>query len=326
MQTVVREEEEGSIPARNPLLAKVESDDDAGGRRRRSPSDSGVTLVLLFSIFTAVCGSFVVGCAIGFTSPVESALIADLGLSTAQFSLFGSIATVGGLLGSVVSGRIADYIGRKRTMLLSDIFYVIGWLAIAFAQGAWVLDLGRFFTGFGMGLIVFAVPVYIAEITTKDLRGGSILLHQLMICCGISLMFFVGLVIPWRILALIGVIPSLMQLVGTFFIPESPRWLVKVGRDKQGEASLQWLRGNIDVSLEATDIKEYTEALQKHREANFFYMFQRRYAHALTVGLGLMALGQFGGTMGIVGYASFIYKSAGKQLTIDQDGDSISTT
>ncbi|GMH13173.1 hypothetical protein Nepgr_015014 [Nepenthes gracilis] len=224
-----------------------------GGRREESmgahlldekrESDSSVTGVLLFSIFTAVCGSLVCGCAVGYTSPVESAMMADLGLSTAEFSLFGSLLTVGGLLGSLVSGKIADYIGRKRTMGLSDILCLIGWLAIACSQGAWSLDLGRVLLGFGLGLTVFVVPVYIGEIAPKDLRGGSVLVHQLVICFGISLMFFVGLVITWRILALIGIIPCLMQLLFTFFIPESPRWLVKIGQDKEFEAALHCLRG-----------------------------------------------------------------------------------
>ncbi|GAB4855499.1 hypothetical protein Ancab_024117 [Ancistrocladus abbreviatus] len=276
------------------------------------PSDSAVTPVLLLSILVALGGSFICGCAVGYTSPIESAVMDDLGLTTSQFSLFGSMLTIGGLLGSLVSGKITDYIGRKRTMGLADIFCLIGWLAISVSQGVWSLDIGRLLIGFGLGLIVFVVPVYITEIAPKDLRGGSGLLHQFTICCGISTMFFVGLVTSWRILTVIGIIPSLMQFSGTFIIPESPRWLVKVDQDKEFEAALQSLRGdNVDVSLEAADIKDYNEALQKIPKANFLHMFQKRYAYALTVGLGLMALSQLGGTMGIVYYAKDIFESAG---------------
>lgn len=305
----------------SPLLVKLLT--DSGGVshvvdvRSSKPGDSAITLVLIFSIFIALCGSFVVGCAVGYTSPVESAIMEDLGLSTADFSLFGSMLTIGGLMGSLVNGKLTDYLGRRFTMGLSDIFFVIGWLLISFSQGVWTLDLGRFLLGFGAGLMTFVAPVYLAEITPKNLRGGTVLLCQLMMCCGISLMFFVGLVISWRFLALIGVIPSAMQLVGIFFIPESPRWLVSVGQDKQYEESLCQLRGSdVDISLEAADIKEYTVAIETVSEDAFFSMFQKKYAYALTVGLGLMALQQFGGTNGVIYYASNVFSSAGFSSTI----------
>ncbi|KMT11026.1 hypothetical protein BVRB_5g112460 [Beta vulgaris subsp. vulgaris] len=65
--------------------------------------------------------------------------------------------------------------------------YLSGWLLIAFSKGAWSLDIGRLAVGCAMGNTVYVVPMYIAEITPKNLRGGSVLLHQFMLCCGIAL-------------------------------------------------------------------------------------------------------------------------------------------
>ncbi|XP_061993489.1 sugar transporter ESL1-like [Rosa rugosa] len=79
--------------------------------------------------------------------------------------------TIGGIIGALVNGKITDLIGRRGTMWLSETFSAAGWLTIAFAQNAWWLDLGRLSVGFGVGLICYVVPVYIAEITPKDLRG-----------------------------------------------------------------------------------------------------------------------------------------------------------
>ncbi|KAL1326153.1 hypothetical protein AAHE18_13G208500 [Arachis hypogaea] len=74
-----------------------------------------------------------------------------------------------------------------------------------------------------MGLLSFVVPVYVAEVTPKNLRGGFTTVHQLMICCGVSLTYLIGAFLNWRILALIGIIPCSAQVLSLPFIPESPR-------------------------------------------------------------------------------------------------------
>ncbi|KAL6569930.1 hypothetical protein OROMI_014444 [Orobanche minor] len=179
------------------------------------------------------------------------------------------------------------------------------------ALNVWWLDIGRLSTGFGIGLLSY-VPVYIAEITPKNIRGAFTAANQLMICCGASVMYLVGNVISWRLLALIGVIPCLIQLLGLFVIPESPRWMAKIGRWDWSEASLVRLRGkNSNISAEAAEIRDYTRALEQLNDPRIIDLFQRKYAHSLIVGLGLMALQQFGGVNAIAYYASAIFSSAG---------------
>ncbi|GMY21376.1 sugar transporter ERD6-like 5 isoform X1 [Fagus crenata] len=265
----------------------------------------------------ALCGSLTIGCSLGFSSPAESGIMEDLGLSVAAFSVFGSILTAGGIVGALVNGTIADFIGRRGTLWFSEIFCIAGWLAIAFAKNAWWLDLGRLSLGFANGLIAYVVPIYIAEITPKNLRGGFTSANQLMICCGVSLMYFIGNVVTWRILALIGAIPCMLELLGLIFIPESPRWLAKIGKEKEFETSLQRLRGrNADISQEAADIRDYTEALKQHSNSRLLDLFQRRYAHSLIVGVGLMLLVQFGGNNVITAYSSSIFNEAGFSSSI----------
>ncbi|XP_077218124.1 sugar transporter ERD6-like 5 isoform X3 [Tasmannia lanceolata] len=216
------------------------------------------------------------------------------------------------MIGAIMSGHIADFLGRRGAMGLSDIFCITGWLAIFFSKAAWSLDLGRLSVGYGIGLLSYVVPVYIAEITPKNLRGGFTAANQLMICCGSSLTYLLGTTVTWRTLALIGTIPCFVQLLGLFFIPESPRWLAKVGHLKEFEAVLQSLRGqDADISLEAAEITDYTITLQSLPEARIYDLFQRKYAHSVIVGVGLMVLQQFGGVNAICFYASSIFVSAG---------------
>ncbi|KAA8545054.1 hypothetical protein F0562_019847 [Nyssa sinensis] len=286
-----------------------------------SSSSSSATAVVVLSTFVTCCGSFAYGCAYGYSSPAEFGIMYDLGLSTAEYSVFGSILTIGGVLGALISGTVADLIGRRGTMWFFQTFCIMGWLAIVFAKDigdhSWWLDFGRLSLGFGFGLHGYLAPVYIAEIAPKNTRGGFTAAIQLTACCGLSLMFFTGTFMHWRPLALIGTIPCLVQVVGVFFIPESPRWLAKCRKEKEVEASLQRLRGNnVDISQEAADIKDYTESFECLSESRFLDLFQWKYAHSLIVGVGLMSLVQFGGTNGISYYASSIFKVAGTSTSI----------
>ncbi|KAK3163600.1 hypothetical protein QOZ80_1AG0005790 [Eleusine coracana subsp. coracana] len=236
----------------------------------------------------------------------------DLHLSIAEYSAFGSILTIGAMLGAIVSGTVADRVGRRWAMAISDVFCILGYLLITFSQNYWWLDIGRLSTGCGIGLFSYVVPVYISEITPKNLRGGFATVNQFMICCGASLAYVLGTFITWRTLASIGVVPCLLQLVGLLVIPESPRWLARFGHPGAFVAALQKLRGKgTDISEEAAEIKDFTEKLQSLPKSKMLDLFQKDYIHAVTVGVGLMVLQQFGGVNAICFYASEIFVSAG---------------
>ncbi|KAI7733703.1 hypothetical protein M8C21_020686 [Ambrosia artemisiifolia] len=279
---------------------------------------AAATAVLVFSTLVAVCASFVYGSAVGFSSPAQTGMMDDLGLSVEEYSVFGSILTIGAMVGAVMSGKIADQLGRRWTMGLSQMFCLLGWLAILYSQAvSWLLDAGRLFIGYGIGVTSYVVPVYIAEITPKNLRGAFTNVNQLMIAVGISVMWLVGIIIPWRTLALIGTIPCLLQVLGLFFIPESPRWLAKNGRWKDSESALQKLRGkNAAIFEEAAEIRDYTETLHQLSESGVFDLFQPEYTRSLIVGVGLMVLQQFGGVNAIAFYANSIFISAGFSSSI----------
>ncbi|KAM7485157.1 hypothetical protein LguiA_001166 [Lonicera macranthoides] len=226
--------------------------------------------------------------------------------------MFGSIVTIGAMIGAITSGRIADYIGRKGAMRLSAGFCIAGWLAVYFSMGALSLDMGRFFTGYGIGIFSYVIPVFIAEIAPKNLRGGLTTLNQFMIVTGSSVAFLIGTFITWRTLALTGLLPCIVLLVGLFFIPESPRWLAKVGLEKEFEVALRRLRGtNADVSVEAAEIQDSIEALQALPKAKMMDLFDAKYIHSVIIAVGLMAFQQLGGINGVGFYVSETFVAAG---------------
>ncbi|CAN6714976.1 unnamed protein product [Malus baccata var. baccata] len=249
-----------------------------------------VTAVVVLSTLVALCGSLSFGCALGYSSAAESGIIEELDITLAEYSVFGAMLTIGGVVGGLVNGRITDLIGRIRTMWLSEIISIAGWLSIAFAKNIWLLDFGRLLLGIGSALIIYVVCIYIAEITPKDFRGRFTSANQLLCSCGFALMYFVGNALNWRTIALIGAIPSLLHIIGLFFIPESPRWLAKIGKQKEFEAVLQRLRGkNANISQEAAEIM---------------------------VGVGLMFLQQLGGPNAVSSYGSSIFVDADFSSTI----------
>ncbi|XP_057998792.1 putative sugar transporter ERD6-like 13 [Hevea brasiliensis] len=201
-------------------------------------------------------------------------------------------------------------------------FGILDESGLSLAASAWSLDLGRLLMGVGIGILAYVLPVYIAEITPKNFGGAFvslIMVHvtnaEYELCFGISVTYVIGSVCDWRILALLGTIPCLIQLLGllgAFFIPESPRWLAKVGGEKELKVALQSLRGkNADISQEAAEIIDYTQNFNQTSEDGIKELFQRKYALAIIVGVGLMAVLQFGGLNGYSYYLSSILESAG---------------
>ncbi|KAK8329161.1 hypothetical protein V6Z12_A11G300400 [Gossypium hirsutum] len=251
---------------------------------------SNFTSILGLSTLTAACITFGFGCAIGYSSPTQSSIMEDLGLSVAEFSLFGSILSIGSLIGAAISGKITDLFGRKPTMWILNLFYIGGWLAIAFTKAS----------------------IYVAEITTKNVRGRFTIIVQFLTGWGVSFMFVVGSFVHWRTLALLATIPGLLQLLLLFFIPESPQWLAKFGREKELEAALLCLRGDkADISHEATEIKDYVESLKSFSSEGILDIFQKKYVRQLLTVAGVLVLMNLGGINALTYYSGAIFVSAG---------------
>jgi MFS family permease len=166
-----------------------------------------------------------------------------------------AMSLVGATIITTFSGPVSDMVGRRPMMILSSVLYFLSGLIMLWAPNVYVLLLARLIDGFGIGLAVTLVPLYISEIAPSEIRGRLNTLPQFSGSGGMFLsycMVFGMSLLPspdWRVMLGVLSVPSLFFFgLTVFFLPESPRWLVSKGRMAEAKKVLQRLRGREDVS------------------------------------------------------------------------------
>ena len=163
----------------------------------------------------------------------------QLNLTPVLEGMVGSAICLGCAVGALAGGRIADIIGRKKILMYLAILFFIATLGCALAINATMMIAFRFILGIAVGCASVAVPAYLAEIATGNLRGSLVVMMELVIVSGQLLAYIVNAIIAinfgdnpaiWRYLLGIASIPAIFFFIGMIFNKESPRWLITKGR------------------------------------------------------------------------------------------------
>ncbi len=243
-----------------------------------------------------------------------------------------SSALLGCLIGALVSGVLSDRFGRKRLLALSALLFAVSSVATGLAGPFAVFILWRIAGGAAIGLASNLSPMYIAEVAPAQSRGRLVSLNQLTIVIGILLAQFVnwriGSLHPlpdqprpdqiaaswsgqmgWRWMFGVTAVPSVLFLMGMFFVPESPRWLAKNGKPEQARAILAKIGGAGYASAALADIQ--ATLVNEVQRVNFRDLLEPKINRMLWMGIALAVLQQWCGINVIFYYAKDVFQDSG---------------
>lgn len=170
----------------------------------------------------------------------------DLGQDLSLFdkSMITSCTSLGALIASPVAALLADRIGRKPLILVADVLFFAGALCQAAVTSVSGMVIGRSIVGFAVGGASLVVPLYISELSPAAIRGKLVTLSILFITAGQVIAYVIGYALSkqshgWRWMVGLGAAPAVLQFGLILMLPESPRWLVKVGRSQQARKVLR---------------------------------------------------------------------------------------
>lgn len=255
----------------------------------------------VFIAIVAALGGILFGYDTAVISGTTEVVKMQFGLTTGGEGWYVGCALIGSILGVLIAGMMSDFLGRKKTMLISALLFSISAIGCAVCSDFTQLVIYRMVGGFGIGIVSIVSPVYISEVSPAEVRGTMVSLYQLFITIGFLLAYLMNFIILkgavldstdpelgsrmfnqeyWRGMLGCEAIPDLLFLVLIFFIPESPRWLQV--RGQREDKSEEW------------------KAL---REPGIL--------KAVLIGSAIAILGQFMGVNAVLYYGPKIFADAG---------------
>ncbi|WP_018932187.1 sugar porter family MFS transporter [Gracilibacillus lacisalsi] len=278
----------------------------------------------LWYVILIAASAGMAGLLYGFDTAVISGAIGYLqeiyNLSPAMEGWVISCVMVGGVTGVALSGFLSDRWGRKKLLMMSAIFFIISALGSAFAIDVTTLVLARILGGLGIGFASALSVTYISECAPPAIRGRLGSLYQLFTIFGICATFYInyfvansgthewGLELGWRWMLGYGTIPGIIFLFLLFFIPESPRYLIQKGKDKEAFHILKRINGDEVAKKEAKEIKASIEVEQSSSVKELVKPGLRM---AMGVGIFLALFNQVIGMNAVTYYGPDIFRSVG---------------
>jgi sugar porter (SP) family MFS transporter len=272
---------------------------------------------IILIALVAATGGLLFGFDTGVISGALPFLRQNWRLSDGDIEWVTTSVLVGALLGAVFSGRLSDSIGRKRMIIINAVVFSVGAAGSAAAGSVALLIVMRMVIGVAIGITSYVAPMYIAEISPAKKRGGLVTLNQLMITFGILVSYITDYLLSndndpgsWRWMFLVGILPALVLLIGMFFLPETPRWLMSKGRNEEGKRVLEMVEEPALVGATIENIRKdmMQEAQSKGRAMDVFKPWLRI---PLIITVGIFFFQQFSGVNTIIYYSPIIFKLSG---------------
>jgi SP family galactose:H+ symporter-like MFS transporter len=285
-------------------------------------------LIIYFIAFTAALAGLLFGLDIGVISGALPFVKNAFKLSVEAEGTVVSALLWGAVIGTLISGMLSSKLGRRKTILVSAVIFVIGSILCSISPSEHLLIGARLFLGIAVGVASFTAPLYLSEISPQRVRGSLISMYQLMITIGIVLAFLSNTWLAsyatfggvtgghWRIMLGVIAVPAAIMFLGVLFLPESPRWLFLNGFRDRGIAVFKGM--HLSEAEIAAEVKEIEENLKVKQ--NGFEMFKTNpnFRRAIGLGIGLQIIQQLTGINVVMYFAPTIFRIAGFETTEQQ--------
>ncbi|MBW7982955.1 sugar porter family MFS transporter [Enterobacillus tribolii] len=273
-----------------------------------------------FVCFLAALAGLLFGLDIGVIAGALPFLSETFQITSSQQEWVVSSMMFGAAVGAVGSGWMNYRLGRRYSLMIGAVLFVVGSLLSALAPNVESLIISRILLGLAVGIASYTAPIYLSEIAPEKIRGSMISMYQLMITIGILAAYLSDTAFSytgaWRWMLGVITIPAVLLLIGVIFLPDSPRWLASRGSHEQAKRVLERLR---DTSEQARDeLNEIRESLKLKQTGWTLFKENKNFRRAVFLGVLLQVMQQFTGMNVIMYYAPKIFELAGFASTEQQ--------
>jgi MFS transporter, SP family, arabinose:H+ symporter len=271
------------------------------------------TLYVISVTVVAAIGGLIFGFDTAIVAGATRYMKEQFSLTSLQEGWTVSVVLIGCMFGAGLAGPASDRVGRRRFMLISAVLFLVSAVGCALSETITGFVVFRFVGGLGIGSASILSPLYISEIAPARVRGALVSVNQLAIVTGILLAYFVNWIFAgsgpsnWRWMYATGAIPSIIFLALLVKVPESPRWLVKKGREGEAEGVLT--RANT-AEIAAAEIRSIRDSLGLEK-GGFGELFGPGFRRPLAIAIVLAVFQQITGINAILYYAPRIFEGAG---------------
>jgi len=286
----------------------------------REHGAGSVTYVFLITLVAAL-GGLLFGYDTGVINGAIGPMKAHFGFTPRQEGWAMGCALLGCALGAGAAGALSDRFGRKKVLVLSAILFFISAVGTALPRTITTFIIFRILGGLGVGAASITSPMYIAEISPARIRGRMVSVNQFAIVTGFLVVYFANYFIAlqgdtawnerlgWRWMFGSEALPALGLLLLALFVPESPRWLTKRGREDEALYILTRVDGAAYAGAELAEIKDTLS----HETGSLRQLFLPGMRLVLVIGVALAILQQITGINVILYFGTEIFKTMGSE-------------
>lgn len=263
---------------------------------------------------------FMAGTIGGWSSPYLARLTAEdspIPLTPEQASWVASLMNLGRIVGGIPGAISANYIGSKKTLLYNGIPLILSWVSYIVADSVAWLYVGRIIGGFSIVIIYGSFPVYLGEISSPGTRGALVTYATLGSSIGTVFGNVIGTYVSVAVFAWISLVPTVMAILIFMWVPDSPYYLIGVGKMEEAKKAIARYNPDVDVEVEAKSIQDFVNASKASTLRDTLREFNipaNRKAGIIIVSLHMFA--QLCGLNSVFFYLEIIFKDAGLTVVL----------